>query len=37
MTENIKVFMQSSIRIRNRDKVIYLDPFKMRGEPKAVV
>ncbi len=34
MTENIEVFTQSSIRIRNRDKVIYLDPFKMRGEPK---
>ena len=34
MTENIEVFTQSSIRIRNRDKVIYLDPFKIRGEPK---
>ncbi len=34
MTENIEVFTQSSIRIRNWDKVIYLDPFKIRGEPK---
>lgn len=34
MTENIEVFTQNSILIRNQDKVIYLDPFKMRKEPK---
>lgn len=33
MIENIEVFTQSSIRIRNQDKTIYLDPFGMRDEP----
>lgn len=33
MTENIEVFTQNSIRIRKQDKVIYIDPFKMREEP----
>lgn len=34
MTENIEVFTQSSIRIRNNGKTIYMDPFQMREEPK---
>lgn len=34
MTENIEVFTQSSIRIKDRDKTIYLDPYGMREEPK---
>jgi L-ascorbate metabolism protein UlaG (beta-lactamase superfamily) len=34
MTENIEVFTQSSIRITDRDKHIYIDPFQFDGEPK---
>jgi L-ascorbate metabolism protein UlaG (beta-lactamase superfamily) len=34
MTDNIEVYTQSSIRIRNRDKVIYIDPFQMSEEPQ---
>jgi L-ascorbate metabolism protein UlaG (beta-lactamase superfamily) len=33
MTENIEVFTQSSIRIKTRHGVIYVDPFQMRDEP----
>lgn len=33
MTENITVFTQNSIRITDRDRQIYIDPFQMRGEP----
>jgi L-ascorbate metabolism protein UlaG (beta-lactamase superfamily) len=33
MTENIEVFTQSSIRITDRDKKLYIDPFKIMGEP----
>ena len=33
MTENITVFMQNSIRITDRDRQIYIDPFKMCEEP----
>ncbi len=32
-TDNIEVFTQSSIRIRNGEQTIYLDPFKMTEEP----
>jgi L-ascorbate metabolism protein UlaG (beta-lactamase superfamily) len=34
MTENIEVFTQSSIRIRDRSRTIYIDPFQMSEEPK---
>jgi hypothetical protein len=34
MTDNIDVFTQSSIRINDGGKVIYVDPFKMVGEPR---
>lgn len=34
MIENIKVFVQNSIRIESEMGVIYVDPFKMEGEPK---
>ena len=34
MTENIEVFIQNSIRIRSRVGVIYVDPFRMKEEPK---
>jgi L-ascorbate metabolism protein UlaG (beta-lactamase superfamily) len=34
MTDNIDVFTQSSIRINDGGKVIYVDPFKMAGEPR---
>ena len=34
MTENIEVFTQSSIRIKTREGVVYLDPFQMREAPK---
>lgn len=34
MIENIQVFTQNSIRIRNGEKKIYVDPFQMREEPK---
>ena len=33
MTENITVFMHNSIRITDRDRQIYIDPFQMREEP----
>ena len=33
MVENIEVFTQSSIRIKSRYGVIYVDPFDMRQEP----
>ncbi len=33
MTENITVFMQNSIRITDRGRQIYIDPFQMREEP----
>ena len=32
MTENIEVFTQNSIRIRDEDKKIYIDPFQMKME-----
>jgi len=34
MTGNIEVFIQNSIRIRSRVGVIYIDPFRMKEEPK---
>lgn len=34
MTENIEVFTQNSIRIKDRDRTIYIDPFQMCEEPK---
>jgi L-ascorbate metabolism protein UlaG (beta-lactamase superfamily) len=34
MTENIEVFTQSSIRIKDNGRTIYIDPFRMNGEPK---
>ncbi len=33
MTENIEVFTQSSIRVKDRDRTIYVDPFRMTTEP----
>ncbi len=33
MTENIKVFTQSSIQIKDEDKMIYIDPFQMKEAP----
>ena len=33
MTEQIEVFTQSSIRIRDGDRTIYIDPFRMGNEP----
>lgn len=33
MTENIEVFTQSSIRIKDGDKTIYIDPFQIKIEP----
>lgn len=33
MTENIEVFTQSSIRIKDGDRTIYIDPFQMKTEP----
>lgn len=33
MTNNIEVYTQSSICIRDGEKVIYVDPFKMKKEP----
>ncbi|MCR5775579.1 MAG: MBL fold metallo-hydrolase [Lachnospiraceae bacterium] len=32
--DDIEVFVQNSIRIRAGGKNIYIDPFKMKGEPK---
>lgn len=34
MTENIEVFTQSSIRITDGNRRIYIDPFQMREAPK---
>jgi L-ascorbate metabolism protein UlaG (beta-lactamase superfamily) len=34
MTDNIEVFTQSSIRIQDSGKTIYIDPFCMNEEPK---
>jgi L-ascorbate metabolism protein UlaG (beta-lactamase superfamily) len=34
MTDNIEVFTQSSIRIKDKDRTIYIDPFQMRETPK---
>ena len=34
MTENIEVFTQSSIRITDGERRIYIDPFQMREAPK---
>lgn len=33
MTENIEVFNQNSIRIQDKDRKIYIDPFQMKIEP----
>ena len=33
MTENITVFTQNSIRIRDGERRIYIDPFQMQEEP----
>ncbi|MCR5510346.1 MAG: MBL fold metallo-hydrolase, partial [Lachnospiraceae bacterium] len=33
MTENIEVFRQNSIRITDRNRAIYIDPFGINGEP----
>lgn len=33
MTDNIEVFTQSSIRIQDGDRRIYIDPFQMKMEP----
>ena len=33
MTENITVYTQNSIRITDRDRRIYIDPFQMREKP----
>lgn len=34
MTENIEVFTQNSIRIKDGNRTIYIDPFQMREEPR---
>ena len=34
MTENITVLTHSSIRIKDADRTIYIDPFKVEDEPK---
>jgi len=34
MTENIAVLTHSSIRIKDADLTIYIDPFKVEGDPK---
>jgi L-ascorbate metabolism protein UlaG (beta-lactamase superfamily) len=34
MTENIEVFTQNSIRIKDSGRTIYIDPFQMNVEPK---
>ena len=34
VTENIEVFTQSSIRLKEREGIVYADPFRMREEPK---
>ncbi len=33
ITKNIEVLHHSSIRITSSDKVIYIDPYKIKGEP----
>ena len=33
MTENIEVFTQSSIRIKDGNRTVYSDPFRMAAEP----
>ncbi|MCR5022853.1 MAG: hypothetical protein K6A90_00765 [Lachnospiraceae bacterium] len=33
MTDNIEVFTQNSIRIRNGKGTIYIDPFQMNETP----
>jgi len=33
MTENIEVFINNSIRIRDRIGTIYIDPYEMKEEP----
>ncbi len=33
MTDNITVFTHTSIRIRSKEKIIYIDPFKLKEEP----
>ncbi len=33
MTENIEVFTQNSIRIKSPAGIIYLDPFRINGDP----
>jgi L-ascorbate metabolism protein UlaG (beta-lactamase superfamily) len=34
MTDNIEVFTQNSIRIKDQGRTIYIDPFQMKEEPK---
>jgi L-ascorbate metabolism protein UlaG (beta-lactamase superfamily) len=34
MTDNIEVFTQSSIRIKDRNRTIYVDPYQMKETPK---
>ena len=34
MTENIAILTHSSIRIKDADRTIYIDPFKVENEPK---
>jgi L-ascorbate metabolism protein UlaG (beta-lactamase superfamily) len=34
MTDNIEVFTQSSIRIKDRNRTIYVDQYRMKEEPK---
>lgn len=34
MTENIRVLTHSSIRIQSGDTVLYVDPFKVKGQPQ---
>ena len=36
MSENIEVFTQNSIRIRDRKGTIYIDPFQMNEAPNDV-
>ena len=33
MTDNIEVFINNSIRIRDRIGTIYIDPYEMKEEP----
>ena len=34
MTENITAFTQNSIRVKGKDFTVYIDPFRMKEEPK---